>query len=165
MKVTLEEFRKARRANRVELESHDVELSLVTDLQGYSKKLSTAINEVKSFVQSNSITNQELESLVKTLSAELPKVLTSLKRSNDTQKILSDKYKGLTQTAYALKNKAITQAKELGVDVNTIPNYKELDDLLGTPFSQNVGNIDNRNYFLKDVDSKLSQLKSLVAKI
>lgn len=149
----------------VKLESQLVELTLVTDLQGYSKKLSTAINEVKSFVQSNSITNQQLESLVKILSAELPKVLTSLKKSNDTQKTLSDKYKGLTQTVYALQNKAINQAKELGIDVNTIPNYKELDDLVGTPFSQQVGNIDNRNYFLKDVDSKLSQLKTLVSKI
>lgn len=146
------------------IEKHDVELSLVTDLQGYSKKLSTAINEVKSFVQTNSITEQGLDTLLKTLSTELPKVLISLKNSNDKQKILSDKYKGLTQTVYALKNKAINQAKELGIDVNTIPNYKELDDLVGTPYSQQVGNIDNRNYFLKDVDSKLNQLKGLVSK-
>jgi septal ring factor EnvC (AmiA/AmiB activator) len=147
------------------IEKHDLELSLVTDLQGYSKKMSTAINEVKSFVQSSSVTNQELESLVKILNTELPKVLTSLKMSNDRQKSLSDKYKGLTQTVYALQNKAIAQAKELGIDVNTIPNYKELDNLLGTPYSQQVGNIENRSYFMKDIDSKLSQLKSLVSKI
>lgn len=38
MKVTLEEFRKARRANRVELESHEVELGLVDDLKANAKK-------------------------------------------------------------------------------------------------------------------------------
>jgi hypothetical protein len=40
MKITLEEFRKARRAQRVELESHDVELGLLDDI----KKLQITAN-------------------------------------------------------------------------------------------------------------------------
>lgn len=46
MKVTLEEFRKARRANRVELESHEVELSDFVDVVSSYKSIEKNYNSI-----------------------------------------------------------------------------------------------------------------------
>jgi len=61
MKVTLEDFRKARRAQRVELESHDVELGVLQEVQ---KELAIAeAGAIKSITIAKSALKPAQESL------------------------------------------------------------------------------------------------------
>lgn len=106
MKVTLEEFRKARRANRVELESHEVELALIDDL---NKALDKGMSE-----QANYYSDFKLE---------LNKII-------DTARKIEVKYNVLMSNINQPIFQMEKQAKELGLDIKTTPYYKKAQDLL-----------------------------------
>jgi hypothetical protein len=94
MKVTLQEFQKARRAQRVELESHDLELALVDDF----------INES--------------EQIIELSKKDVQKVLDALNSAKFQIEVLNE----VPKRSLALLNKykdLEVKAKELGI---TLPN-------------------------------------------
>jgi hypothetical protein len=66
MKITLQEFQKARRAQRVELESHEVELALAEDLR-------TSENDLKTALLNTSSIETKFEEAKKNLKSEATK--------------------------------------------------------------------------------------------
>lgn len=89
MKFTLEEFRKARRANRVELESHEVELGVADDIKNIYESA-----------------NKMYKSNTDSLNKFATQIENSFQKTADEYKRALDKYNSFEK-----------QVKDLGLDV------------------------------------------------
>ena len=152
-------------ADKTELAKHEVELSLATDLQGNSKKLKQAnidTRDAVKFIQNSEI---EIDNLIKIFEQNLIKVKQNIKRSNDLVNQNATKYKGIVPIVKNLLTKAELNAKELGLDVNSIPSYKELKLEFDTTYTNQTANIENKDFWIKDLNTKISILKAITSKI
>ena len=99
---------------KVELAKHEVELGLVDDLKNSINKVSTFQADVKSMNANAKQTNKLFTS-----ATQQKEVI--LKNYNDNR----NKQEAILKELNTLFKTINTQAKELGIDINSLPVYKE----------------------------------------
>ena len=104
---TLEEFQKARRAQRVELESHDVELANFADVKTQISKAEAEYKKVLDYT--NQINSLKQDAKKNTSIDLLPKIISELE---------SD------------KTNFISKVRDLGIDESKLPQPKQYTDAI-----------------------------------
>ena len=107
MKVTLQEFQKARRAQRVELESHDLELANFADVKTQISKAEAEYKKVLDYT--NQINSLKQDAKKNTSIDLLPKIISELE---------SD------------KTNFISKVRDLGIDESKLPQPKQYTDAI-----------------------------------
>jgi predicted transcriptional regulator len=149
----------------VELAEVKVDLSLATDLQGYSKKLKEANVAVRNAYGTVVSAEAIADNVLKVVSSELPKLISQIKKSTQELESVKSKYKDTVGQSRAVLNRAETSAKELGLDVDDIPNYRSLKDEFNSTFTNQTANINNSTFFTRDLDNKIESIKALFGKL
>ena len=104
---------------KTELATHKVELAIVDDLR-------ILVNSLNSQISIDDRILPESQKLFSTLVSSLPKAKESVKTNKS---VINSTNKKIELAEEAL-NKAKKAAKELGINVNEIQNYKEVDKIL-----------------------------------
>lgn len=151
--------------SNVELAEVKVDLSLATDLQGYSKKLKEANAAVRDAYKVVVSAESIADNVLKVVSAELPKLISQIKKANQDLESVKSKYKDTVSQSRGVLGRAETSAKELGLNVDEIPNYRSLKDEFNSSFTNSTANISNTAFFTKDLDSKVASIKSVFGKL
>lgn len=148
-----------------ELESHNVELSLESDMVGYSKKLAQANKDVLDMNKNINLLKTEYDNLNKIVSDKIA-TISRLQKSVDAAYATNSKaYTGVAKFALGLKTKAETASKELGLKPDVSPAYKDLVNNINNNMWLSIMNIANKDYFFKNVNTSKSSLLSNTAKI
>jgi Zn-dependent M32 family carboxypeptidase len=151
--------------DRTELAKHEVELTIVTDMVGYSKAISKGNNDVLAMNKNIQLLKQEYTALTKLVSEKVA-TISRLQKSTIAEYDANKKaLSGKAKFALTLKTKFEEQAKELGLNVANSAEYKALLDAINNNMWMSIMNIDNKDYFFKESDSAYNDLLTAVSKI
>jgi len=151
--------------NATELASHEVNLSLESDLVGTSKKIAQGNKDVLEMNKNILLLKNEYDALNKVVSDKIA-TITRLQKSVETSYANNSKaYSGVAKFALGLKTKVETSAKDLGVNPNTFPLYTALLNEINNNMWLSMMNISTKDYFFRDANSAKSTLTTNISKL
>jgi Zn-dependent M32 family carboxypeptidase len=148
-----------------ELASHEVNLSLESDLVGTSKKIAQGNKDVLDMNKNIFLLKTEYDALNKVVSEKIA-TITRLQKTVETSYANNSKaYTGVAKFALSLKAKVETAAKDLGVNPSTFPAYTALLNEMNNNMFLSITNIAAKDYFFRDSNTSKNTLTTNISKL